>query len=440
LEAFATAIEDIFVLHDFISNRIGSLANYNIRKTLSLARRVITSSALNIEDLLKSYVAGIQQPISAKRFMRTLILGDYNFYKRGDAHFLFPIFDVSHEVAQSPLICVRILALLRAVHDNRSSDDSRYLSVTSILQYFDGMGCSDIAVDAALAALVNASLVEQHDPSIGSLASAQRVAISYSGITHLELALFNPIYFEQMALTALIANSEIAATLRASYNTSENFNRRLRKVRETFARFLIEEDQRFGRVPESEQYLVQKAILEDVRKFAGGASDTEISQLDAATGSTQSGVIMADASAVVDWYDDAKGYGFVTVEDFVGGAFLHFSVLENAGIETVHDGDFLIVELSRSQKGVAVSKVHLAESSDDKSANMVDASVVKVFAERGYGFVFVPTLGQDAFFHVSLLPEADRALVHQGMRLQVEIAPDPKGRGLQVRRISKLES
>src|SRR6516162_9101825 len=51
LEAFASAIEDIFVRQDYISNRLGSLANYNIRKTLALARRVITSSALNIEDL-----------------------------------------------------------------------------------------------------------------------------------------------------------------------------------------------------------------------------------------------------------------------------------------------------------------------------------------------------------------------------------------------------
>src|SRR5215471_14534942 len=89
LEAFASAIEDIFVRQDYISNRLGSLANYNIRTTLGLARRVITSSALNIEDLLISYVAGKQGPLLTEKFMRTLILGDYNFYKRGDAHFVF---------------------------------------------------------------------------------------------------------------------------------------------------------------------------------------------------------------------------------------------------------------------------------------------------------------------------------------------------------------
>src|SRR5258708_613906 len=72
LEAFASAIEDIFVLQDYISNRLGSLANYNIRRTLALARRVITSSELNIEDLLKSYVAGNQEPLPADRFISAL--------------------------------------------------------------------------------------------------------------------------------------------------------------------------------------------------------------------------------------------------------------------------------------------------------------------------------------------------------------------------------
>ena len=250
LEAFASAVEDIFVLQDYISNRLGSLANYNIRKTLALARRVITSSALGIEDLLKSYVAGEQEPLSADKFMRALMLGDYNFYKRGDTHYVYPIFDVSAEIAQSPLTHVRLLGLLKAVHDARSSDDSRYIAVSSISQYFDGMGYAETAVDNALTSLMEASLVEPHDPSIGSLALAQRVAITHSGLTHLELALSNPTFFEQMALTALIANGEVAKQVRSHHMSSEAFGIRIRKVRETFASFLIEEDQKFGRVPE----------------------------------------------------------------------------------------------------------------------------------------------------------------------------------------------
>ena len=289
LEAFASTIEDMFVFQDYISNRLGSLANYNIRKTLTLARRVITSSALGIEDLIKSYIVGNKEPLPADKFMRALILGDYNFYKRGDAHLLFPIFDASTEIAQSPLINVRLLALLKAVHDVRSSDDSRYMGISSVSQYFDGMGYAETAVESSLSTLMEAALVEPHDPSIGGLALAQRVAITYSGLTHLEMALFNVTFFEQMALTSLIANAEVAKQIRSHYASGEALNLRLRKVREIFATFLIGEDERYGRVPNSEQYNVQKAVSADIRKFCGGTSEAELSKRDAVAASARAG-------------------------------------------------------------------------------------------------------------------------------------------------------
>lgn len=436
LEAFASAIEDIFVLQDYISNRLGSLANYNIRKTLGLARRVITSSALEIEDLLKSYVAGNQEPLSADRFMRTLILGDYNFYKRGDADFVFPIFDVSSDFAQSPLLHVRILALLRAAHDARSSDDSRYLPASSISQYFDGMGYTETAVDTALSSLIQASLVEPHDPSMGNLALAQKAAITYSGLTHLELALFNPTFFEQMALTALITNGDIAKQLRGHFTSSnEMYETRMRKVRETFAKFLLAEDEKFGRVPEAQQYLVQKQLSRDIGKFAGGTSEAELSSRDAVSASAKPGIVAQGANGVVDWFDAAKGYGFVAIEQLGELAFLHVSVLDKSGIGRVHDGDALIVDVSRNQKGITVSNVRKAQRTAATNGELVDVVVVKMFHDRGYGFVFVPSLGQDAFFHLSLLPEAERGSVDAGKTLHAEINADPKGRGLQVRRV-----
>ncbi|UTD29162.1 cold shock domain-containing protein [Bradyrhizobium sp. WD16] len=435
LEAFASAIEDIFVLQDYISNRLGSLANYNIRRTLALARRVITSSALNIEDLLRSYVAGDQQPLSADRFMLTLILGDYNFYKRGDAHSVFPMFDVSTEIAQSPLLNVRILGLLKATHDARSSDDSRYLSTASIAQYFDGMGFAETAVESALSSLMQASLVEAHDPSKGNLAPSQGAAITYSGLTHLELALYNPIYFEQMALTAIMANADIAKQIRGHAESSEAIDVRMKKVRETFAAFLIDEDSKFGRVPESSQYKVQKEVTADILKFSGGTSEAELSTRDAVKVSAKHGVVIERANAVVDWFDENKGYGFAAVEQLGESAFLHASVLSKSGVGSVHDGDVMVVDVSRGPRGISISNVHRTQVAHDAAAKLVDAVVIKIFEDRGYGFVHVPSMGQDAFFHVSILPEQDRASFELGATLKVELNIDPRGRGLQVRRV-----
>src|SRR5262249_20070483 len=148
---------------------------------------------------------------------------------------------------------VRQLALLKAIHDARSSDDSRYIDVSSVSHYFDGIGYSETAVENSLSALMDASLVEPHDPSRGNLALGQRVAITHSGLTHLEMALFNPTFFEQMALTALIANGEVARQIRSLYSSHDLLNLRLRRVRERFAQFLFDEDETFGRIPDSTQ-------------------------------------------------------------------------------------------------------------------------------------------------------------------------------------------
>ena len=349
---------------------------------------------------------------------------------------MFPIFDVSTEIARSPLVHVKVLALLKAIHDARSSNDSRYNSVSSVLGYFDGMGYAETAVESSLSALMAASLVEPHDPSIGGLALAQRIAITHSGLTHLEMALFNPTFFEQMALTALIANGEVANQIRSYYASNDVLNLRLRKVRERFATFLSEEDEKFGQVPDSGQYNVQNAVSADIYKFAGGTSEAELSNRDAVTASARPGLVASGASGVVDWFDEARGYGFVIVEQLGEAAFLHASVLDKSGISSVHDGDALIVDVSRSHKGIAVSCVRKAQGNKVDDANLLETVVVKMFGDRGYGFVYVPNLGQDAFFHVSLLPEQQRNSVYVGKKLRAEINADPKGRGLQVRRVA----
>jgi CspA family cold shock protein len=237
---------------------------------------------------------------------------------------------------------------------------------------------------------------------------------THSGLTHLELALFNSVFFEQMALTALIANVDVARQIRSHYSLNEMFNMRMRRVRETFASFLLQEDEKFCRVPEASQYAVQKALSADVRKYSGGVSEAELSNRDAVAISARLGLVAKGVSGVVDWFDESKGYGFVIVGESGVSAFLHASVLERSGIDSVHDGDALIVDVSRSHKGVAISEVRKAQPNEVAGAALVDAVVVKFFADRGYGFVYVPTLGKDAFFHASLLPEQDRASVAIG--------------------------
>lgn len=435
LEAFASTVEDIFVDQDYIANRIGMLANYNIRKTLSLSRRIVTSAALNIEDLLKSYLVGDKVSLPPDKFMRALLLGDFNFYKRTDGHLVYPIFDVDREIAQSPLINVRLLALLKARHEASGSEEGRYLDISSITQYFDAMGYTEAAVERSLSNLMGAGLIMPYDSSAGNLASAQKVAISFGGLAHLELAVFNTTFFEQMALTALMANPELALTIRSLYLSGEAEPKRLRNVREKFAGYLLAEDRAFAQLPSGEQFNVQAALTADLVKYTDGTTDAVLAQRDAVEQSAQEGVIAAKVNAIVDWFDPKKGYGFATIEELNESAFLHSSVLEKSGFGEVRDGDVLVCDVARSAKGVAVSKVYSAASKD---IPVHTAKVIRVFEDRGYGFVYIPELSQDAFFHFSVLG-SDAGHIRTGQTIRAQFNEDPRGRGFQLRKLISFQ-
>ena len=114
LSRFAEVLESVFVDQDYTSNLIGELTNYNIRRTLQLSKRVITSSVFKIDDLISSFI--IHETIATKysKFMNALMKGDYEAYKRGDGHEIFPVFQVDQEIRHSPLVFLRTWYPLRS--------------------------------------------------------------------------------------------------------------------------------------------------------------------------------------------------------------------------------------------------------------------------------------------------------------------------------------
>ena len=201
LDGFAQVLENVFVDNDYTSKTIGELTNYNIRRTLSLSQRIITSSVLQIEDLIKSYISGKLVSTNFTKFMNALMKGDYEAYKQSDNHEVYPIFQVDHEVRQSPLLKLRILVLLDSIHNSSRTVEEKHLSMQSIVDYFDTLGCSETAIDKAVMSLLEAGLVEPYDVSNWTLSNNSKLAISYRGVAHLRLASHNNIFFYQMALT-----------------------------------------------------------------------------------------------------------------------------------------------------------------------------------------------------------------------------------------------
>ena len=58
----------------------------------------------------------------------------------------------------------------------------------------------------------------------------------------------------------------------------------------------------------------------------------------------------------VKWFNDAKGYGFITQE---GGedVFVHYSAIQSQGFKSLGEGDKVEFEVTRGPKGLQASNV-----------------------------------------------------------------------------------
>ncbi len=58
----------------------------------------------------------------------------------------------------------------------------------------------------------------------------------------------------------------------------------------------------------------------------------------------------------VKWFNDSKGYGFITQPDG-DDVFVHFSVIEGDGFRTLSEGQEVEFELRESEKGLQAAMV-----------------------------------------------------------------------------------
>ncbi len=65
---------------------------------------------------------------------------------------------------------------------------------------------------------------------------------------------------------------------------------------------------------------------------------------------------MARITGTVKWYNDAKGYGFISPE---GGAdvFVHYSAIQGGGFKSLQEGDRVEFEIVQGQKGPQAADV-----------------------------------------------------------------------------------
>ncbi len=146
-----------------------------------------------------------------------------------------------------------------------------------------------------------------------------------------------------------------------------------------------------------------------------------------------------DVSAVVKWFNRAKGFGFVQPSDGSPDAFLHVSVLEQLGRSELDEGTTITCDIADGHKGPQVAEIHnVDESTASPSASAPRDTgggfteefegTVKFFnVEKGFGFIKPDDGGRDVFISARTLERAGLSMLESNQRVRVATRMGLKG-------------
>ena len=66
-------------------------------------------------------------------------------------------------------------------------------------------------------------------------------------------------------------------------------------------------------------------------------------------------------TGTVKWFDDARGYGFIQVDDTNEDIFVHYSAIDKEGYKTLSEGQLVEFKLIETSKGYQAINVRLVK-------------------------------------------------------------------------------
>jgi len=163
--------------------------------------------------------------------------------------------------------------------------------------------------------------------------------------------------------------------------------------------------------------------------------------------------------ATVKWYNASKGFGFVTPDDGSADAFLHVSVVEQAGLQSLNEGAIIVCDLADGPKGSQVSMIHSMEAgsaagqrggrpatggsrhprqsfsdyddygygSQPNTGGTVEGTVKWFNPDKGFGFIVADQGGKDIFVHIRAVERAGLSTLHENQRVRFTEKAGQKG-------------
>ena len=67
------------------------------------------------------------------------------------------------------------------------------------------------------------------------------------------------------------------------------------------------------------------------------------------------------AQGTVKWFNDAKGFGFITPTDGSKDLFVHFSAIQQQGFKTLSEGQQVSFDVTSGPKGLQATNIRSAD-------------------------------------------------------------------------------